>query len=185
MKRPFSLLEVAIGLTLTAILLSTLFSCFRQIVQSNGKLEKAHSEMHWRIISQLRIKQVFENLDATEGTALFFTGKHQDFHGDVLQFTFDNGADPDPHFCCEIEAVLVRDLDDNFCLVTYSDEGEKRKEIFQSNIEKFSITFFDPETKKWTSEWSKALLPPILKIVANEESFYFSLPHSQRIAVYS
>ncbi len=185
MKRPFSLLEVTIGLVLTAILLTTLFSSFRHMVQSSAKVEKVREEMHWRFITQLRLKQVFEHLSSDSSTILFYTGSHRNFDHEVLRFTFHNGVDPDPSYCEEIEAILTCDDQRNFSLYTYSTTGAHRRQIFAVDVSHFDLSFFDPEKKCWESSWSHEYLPPVIKIVVDEEVFLFPIDKSTAAAQYS
>ena len=165
LKRSFSLLEIAIGMALTAILLSALFTCFRNITISNAQVQKIRAEKHWSYVAQLRLRQVFEAME----TAYFDDESH------MLYFTLNNGVDPDPRYCGPIKGTLASPL----CLTLISKENEMRKEPFCSS--KCSYAFFDPKKKEWRSTWSdKQVLFPLIRLKINGETLTFSLPKADR-----
>jgi len=175
-KLPLSLLEVMIGLALTAILLTTLFSCFRELMQARSHLAKIRQEKHWEYVLNVRLGQIFEAVHAGD---VFVTEPPKTLH-----FAFDNGLDADPKFCNELEGFLSVNKEKEFCLVIQSKGGEERKEVFAKNCANCSIHFFDPISKKWKEEWNLNYLPPIVKIAVSDKVFQFVLPHGARMVTY-
>lgn len=181
-KRPLSLLEVMIGLALTTILLTTLFSSFRELMQTSNKLTKLRQEKHWEYVTQVRLAQIFEAIHAG---SVFTLEPYRDITPKALHFTFNNGIDADPKFCQELEGFLFINREKEFCLMIESKDGSQRKEVFLKNGSEYSIQFFDPSTKKWLNEWDFNYLPPIVKISISGKMFQFVLPHGNRMVRYS
>lgn len=179
MKRPLSLLEVSIGLTLTAILLTTLFSSFHQLMKTGVRIETVRSEMHTKHLMQLRLNQIFESV--SDGK-LFYTDAHGKAHGEALYFTFNNGVDQDPAFCGEIDAVLFasKEKKPKISLLL----KDQRLENFADDITDFSFAFFDPEQKKWLPTWNKKVLPPMLAISLDQITYTFNLPKANQKVIY-
>ncbi len=181
MKRPLALLEVMIGLSLTAILLTTLFSNFRHLIQTNAEMKVLHQEKHWEYVTNLRLNQIFQSISED---ANFTSGPHEDIYDKALRFTFNNGIDPDPNFCQEVEGTLLIKKE-NFCLIIEPKVGEAREEVFLEGVSELSIEYLDPQNGSWLKEWEKDSLPAMVKITIYKKEFTFTLPHANRMAVYS
>jgi len=179
MKRPLSLLEVAIGLALTAILLTALFSSFRQIIQSGVKVEAARTEMHGWHLLDLRLNQIFESL--SDGK-LFYTSGHNKARGEALYFTFNNGLEQNPEFCGEMDGVLYASNEKNpsLCLLL----KDQREEIFIDQIDHLSFQFFDPQDNEWHSSWNKKTLPPMTRIKIDDRVYSYILPKVEHKVIY-
>lgn len=179
MKRTLSLLEVMISVALASILLTMLFSSFRELMQTNAKLSKMHQEKHWEYVLNIRLNQIFEGIHSD---ALFTTEHYRDTQ--ALHFMFNNGLDADPKFCQDLDGFLFLDKEKELCLVIQSKDGSERKEIFVKNGKDYSLQFFDPLSKKWVSDWSQTILPPIAQIAICGKTFQFVLPHGNRMVMY-
>ncbi|NGX38575.1 MAG: hypothetical protein K1000chlam2_01749 [Chlamydiae bacterium] len=164
-KHPLSLLEVTIGLALTAILLTALFSSYRHLVQTNHRIKTVREEKHWEYVTHLRLNQIFENLQ--EGT--LFT---QD---QTLHFFFNNGIDSHPEYCGDIEGTLSVE-DKTFQLVL----KDTRKEVFLKKAKNFSMQFFDTKKKELVSEWNEEYLPPIIFLHISGKTFTFLIPNASK-----
>lgn len=180
-KRPLSLLEVMIGLVLSTILLTALFSSFRELMQKKAELAKMHGEKHWEYVTEVRLNQIFE---AINSESIFRTEPYRDIAPQSLHFTFNNGVDSDPKFCQQLEGYLFVNHEKEFCLMIESKEGKQRKEVFLKNGSNFSIQFFDPAEKKWLLAWDQNFLPPFVKISISGKVFEFILPHADRTVIY-
>ena len=166
-KRTFSLLEVTIAMILTGILLTTLFSSFRQMVVSNRNLQKIRTNKHWTYITHMRLTQVFETLEKA---------KCED---GVLSITFNNGADPDPKYADKVKATLA--LTKEEFVLKFEDE---RKEVFKTEAKNGSFSFFNPKTKEWEEEWKSDSLFPALKITVDGQTFAFLIPKAETRVVF-
>lgn len=163
MKRPLSLLEVVIALGLTAILLTTLFSCYRHLVLSKAKVDTVRNELYPKLFTQARLIQVFDNLE--EGHS-FYTDEG------VLNFHFDNGLDRDPKFCGPIDGKLF--ADNKQLILKLNDD---RIEVLQTKISDLSFAFFDLKKNEWLSEWRGTLLPAQVRICVGEDVTTYSIPN--------
>lgn len=175
-RRSLTLLEVVIGFALTAILLSFLFSSFRHMAKLGAKVQKGREAVHSRSIVQLRLGQLFENLNADEKKSSFYTDKHPDSFSEALYFTFDNGIDRDPQFCGLIKAALYLNPKKELCLTLLSEKKE-RKEVLFKRAGMLSFEFFNSEKKEWQSSWSEDAPPHILRFHIDKElAFTFLIP---------
>ncbi|MBS0629581.1 MAG: hypothetical protein JSS30_05075 [Verrucomicrobia bacterium] len=180
-KRTLSLIEVMLGLLLATILITTLFSSFRELMLTHTKLAKMHQEKHWEYVLNVRLNQIFE---AIRSDALFTTEPYRDITPSALHFFFNNGIDSEPKFCQELEGYLFQNKEKELCLVLQSKDGSERKEVFVKNGKDYKLEFFDPLTKKWTTDWSQTLLPPIVQLNICGKTFRFVLPHGNRMVQY-
>lgn len=171
-KRCLSLFEVVIALGLTAILLTSLFSCYRHLVISKSQIEGARNQLYPHLLTQARLIQVFDGLH--EGTSLFT-------NEGTLELTFDNGVDHDPDYCGSQEVNLLKSVEDQF-VMQYKDK--KRKEVLKEKVSSLSFSFFDANEKDWVNEWRGSTLPAQIRLTLDNEAYTFSLPHSEHRAVY-
>jgi len=184
-KRLLSLLEVAIGLALTAILLTALFSNFRQLIQTNVEVQKVRQDMHWKLVTQMRLGQVLEAVEE-QGSLFSFNTRIPNHDEQALWLTYDAGFDPDPEFCGKTRAFLSCNSQKDFCLTSFSKKGKTRVEVFMKNAKNLSFSFFDPKTKEWISSWEKASdLPPLIKIHISSEEFTFIIPKAEKKVSFS
>jgi len=181
MKRPLSLLEVMIGVVLASLLLTTLFSSFRELMQTGAKLTKMHQERHWEYVLHVRLNQLFEAIDSD---ALFTTEPYQDIAPKALHFIFDNGVDANPKFCQKLDGYLFLNQDRALCLVLQAQDGTERKEILVKNGKDYSLKFFDPLSKKWVGSWVQTVLPSFVQMTICGKTFQFILPHGNRMVQY-
>jgi hypothetical protein len=184
MKRLFSLLEVVIGLSLTALLLTILFNTYREISLMQGKVKQVRDQIHWELITQLRLNQVFETLslgslfyteDPKFQARLFMTQNPYP----VLHFKFDNGVDRDPQFGGVVMASLGLH-DGDFSLLL---KGQ-RKEVFLPNAKDVKFSFYDPTKKTWLCNWQGVGFPAMIKMEVNNTSFTFILPQAKHEATF-
>jgi len=164
MKRPLSLLEVVIALALTTILLTSLFTIYRHLIQSKTQVETARSQLHWQFLTQTRLNQAFETV---QECSIFYS------NGSMLFFKFDNGIDPDPQFCGT--HVGEFGLDNKKLIFKIND----RVEIFHTNINHFEMKFFDPKKKEWVEGWMNSILPSLIHLKIDGHEFFFNIPQAK------
>lgn len=178
MKRPLSLIEVCIGLALTTILLTSLFSGFRYLMQTGAKMGEVRSSSHPYFVMQMRMHQIFESIPEC---GLFYTDAHDKANGIALYFIFQNGVDPDPQFCAAIEGALYCNKDDELIL----ELKESRTETLLTKVSSFKMAFFDPKEKAWVETWKKDFLPSFVKLHIGKKEYSFLLPRAACEADYS
>lgn len=176
-KYAFSLLEIAIGLTLAAFLLTSLFNNYYYLMKANMKIQTVRDLTHERSIFIFRMNQIWNNL--TEKNIQFSTEispGHSSAKLLTLNFTYNNGLDHDANYCHEMEGILRCNNLNQFCLFSKGKDQVMREEILWKKGKEYTFAFFDPEQKIWVSEWKTSdTLPPLLKISFGEEEFIFPL----------
>lgn len=187
-KHFFSLIEIAIGFTLAAFLLTSLFNNFRYIMLVNRKLQNARDLIHERSLLIFRLNQVLNSL-----------GNESHFHTEVspekilgeiaskqisLKFIYENGIDFDPNFCDKTQGMLTY-RENQLCLLSIGKNNKKRKEILWKKASECSFSFFDSQQRVWVFEWNKKILPQLVKIsLGNKEEFLFYLLNASHIIEY-
>jgi hypothetical protein len=183
-KKAALLLEVLIGLSLTAIILTSLFSFFVESVRLEMKLEKAREEMVARGNLQTRLETVFI------GSSRLYTDKSTQKKDKKLLLEFDNQIDPDPAFSGMIHGALYVDGGKNLVLHTSPlDESSKewRAEILLKDVERFQFDFLKA---KWSTEREKTEmgLPQVVRLTVwrpDPLQFAFHLPNADPFVTYA
>lgn len=176
-KYAFSLLEIAIGLTLAAFLLTSLFNNYYYLMKANMKLQTVRDLIHERSIFIFRMNQIWNNL--IEKPIRFSTEISPGYYSTkvfTLNFTYNNGLDRDANYCHEIEGFLGCNDSNQFCLFSKGKDQVMREEILWKKGKEYTFSFFDPKQNIWVSEWqTPTILPPLLKISFGDEEFIFPL----------
>jgi type II secretory pathway component PulJ len=168
-KHPLSLLEVVIALSLTAILMSVLFSFYRQSAVLNLKLEKNKQIVLERNVFQQRMMRVFDNLlwdkDQKKDFPISIHSKG-DARGQTIQLTFDNGIEPSPEWGGRVSGRLFVDKNKQLVLETIGKDGSVRKDIFFQKVDELQVVAFDVKEEAWSPNWDKKkkVLPPMIKM---------------------
>ncbi len=211
-KRSFILLEMLIALSLTAILLTFLFSFFVESARIEKKLDIARMEINHRSHLQTRLQAVFSALDYDPLGFALYTQKISREKGMSLIVVFDQGVDPEPAYSGTILGRLFIDADKNLCLATWPldlpKNGPWRQEILLPHIEDFEWEFLGKisatehakkekirpitPTHGWRTAWSKTHQEPpsIIRLTVWEEKqkeplrFAFILPVLEPFVTY-
>jgi len=179
----FTLLEVIIAIGLTALLLGILFRYYHQVSINNLKAHQLQQKIFSLSLFQEKLGQIFSQLsfeDDEEGeTLLFCTREIRESVCPALFFKYDNGVDPDPAFCDELEGMIYLDQNKCLSLVNRSKNGTPRKEILLEKIAKISFRFFDTFDNSWKDTWSTEddSLPTLIELsifFADKEEDRFS-----------
>jgi hypothetical protein len=202
------LLEVIIGLVLTAFLVTYMLSFWVESVRVETKLETVRRETLQKAQTQTRLQTLFTAL--VPSSALFYT-KHFPKEPDLsLSLLFDHGIDPDPSFSGPVHARLYIDPEKNLTLAIWPQEELSnpllRKEILLKNVAKLDWEFLGskqgtaaPDKKarsinaslQWRSSWPPGGLeeiPAIVRLTATTAEgpvrFAFRLPAGSVIPLY-
>lgn len=119
-RRAFTLIEVIIAFALLALVSTTLFTSYKRQILLKVELVKAENAVLQRKLLQERLSQIFTSVTATENILL-----DEDKN---LQFTFDNGIDPEKAFCHDVRAKLFCKNKKFFLEITSLDGKAKREE---------------------------------------------------------
>jgi hypothetical protein len=196
---------VLIALSLSALLLTVLFSFLTQSAKLDVQLEKIRFSTLERGYCQNRLQDIF--VTATPGS--FYTKQVQKESNPSLFITFDNGIDPDPLFSGLVRARIYIDSDNNFCLslkpIDSDEESAWRKEILLSNIHNFEFRFLRATGAKnskervfpinasycWATSWDKSRkdVPSLIRLSVQNETdqiqFAFILPSVDPFVTYT
>ncbi|MBX7066500.1 MAG: hypothetical protein K1X28_04660 [Parachlamydiales bacterium] len=194
-----------IALSLTAVLLTFLFSFLVETAKIEKKLDAARMCISTRGHLQTRLQTIFTSLDHSA----FYTKTFEKEKSLSLVLSFDNGIDPEPDFSGPILGRIFLDPEHNLCLASWPATEEKtrpwRTEILQKNVSSFEFDFLGPNTAPehgvkekilpidanlaWRSHWPKSLgkAPAIIRLTIYEEGkkdpvqYAFTLPISECI----
>ncbi len=116
-RRSLTLLEVMIAFSLTAILLSFLFSQFQKMSFASMETQRVQEIFFSRHLLQTRLAQVFAAVVTDDKEPSFYFDERK------LYFHFDHGVDPEPALCNEVGACLFVNSDKNLVLDISSLDG--------------------------------------------------------------
>ncbi|HKY99603.1 MAG TPA: DUF1494 domain-containing protein [Rhabdochlamydiaceae bacterium] len=153
--KPFTLLEVIIAMGLTTLLLGILFRYYHQVSVANLKTQQVRQKIFSLSLFQEKLGQIFSQLSSGEENVSFCTREIRESVQSALLFKYNNGVDPDPSFCDELDGMLYLDKNKLLSLVIWSKGGNPRKEILLENVAKTSFRFFDTSDNSWQDVWSK------------------------------
>jgi hypothetical protein len=207
------LLEILIGLSLTAILLTFLFSFFVESARIEKKLDTARMAINARNHLQIRLQTLFTSIDREGSDSFFYTKQLEKEPSNSLIIRFNNGIDPSPLFSGAILGRLYIDSKKNLSLACWPLEKNKpkswRKEVLLSNVESFEFEFLGPITasehgKKeeirpitaaygWRTAWPKNLcaVPSLIRLNIQQQKgkdplhFAFILPSNDPPVIYT
>ncbi|HSW87416.1 MAG TPA: DUF1494 domain-containing protein [Rhabdochlamydiaceae bacterium] len=171
LQHRFTLLEIVIAMTLTAFLITVLFSFYRESSMIGMQLEQAKQKILLQELFQERMTQVFNQIRLEEGENKdkeppLFTSSFIDANGPVLNLYYDNGVDHQPEFCDMVKGMLYVNQHKELCFTTSSKENLTRKDVFFDGVAELRFYFFDPDEKEWVSFWKKEkhALPSMVKL---------------------
>ncbi|OGN63743.1 MAG: hypothetical protein A3E80_01635 [Chlamydiae bacterium RIFCSPHIGHO2_12_FULL_49_9] len=204
-------MEILIALSLTALLLTMLFSFLVDSAKIKAKLDPVRSEILSREQLQTRLQGLFSSLGKEGGS--FYTRIFPDEAGKSLLAIFDNGVDPDPLFSGSTLGKIYLDKESNLSLALWPEEkGENlpwRKEILLTNVSHFEFEFLAkkspasaPMAKKektkpinpnleWRTDWPKSLsgIPAMIRLRVDRKKdpsllFAFHIPTIEPFITY-
>lgn len=202
-----------IALSLTAILLTFLFSFFVQNAKIEKKLDIARMCTITRGNLQTRLQTVFTAIDRGSGEACFYTKLFEKEKHSSLLVLFDNGIDPDPAFSGVIQGRIYLDSEKNLNLITWPKISGKnrpwRNEVLLSKVNDFEFEFLGTNSAPehavkekrrpinanlaWRSHWPKSIdkVPSVIRLIIYEEGgkepirYAFLLPVSDDFVTYA
>lgn len=211
-KRPMTLVELMISMSLVAIVLTALGYFFRQVDDIGRRIDKIEEKSFKMRFIENRLASVFPR---TYKDGYFFTG------GDVpgvfasglpnLILSFDNCVNLDKRYASEVLGRIYVNNEAQLCLAIWPavkrwEEGVQppvRNEVLMENVDSIAMEFFIPplrgkqlegESKidpavrgTWVTEWNKEYkeLPAIIRLKINQDLEYaFPLPHYGKPVIY-
>lgn len=206
------LLEILMALSLTAILLTFLFSFFVESVKIEKKLEIARMTVISRGHLQTRLQTILSAIDLNSIEPFLYTKQFDKEKSLSLVTVFNNGIDPDPNYSGSVRGRIFLDEERNLCLLTspLGDEKEKnwRKETILPHVESFEFEFLGKKTASeraknekttpitatlaWRTEWTESQggIPSVVRLRVIEQKskeplrFAFILPSPDPFVTY-
>lgn len=159
--RHMTMLEVLIGMTLTAVLLTILTFFYQQITWLNAESDKQELESFRAKYLESRLSYVFPNIlpPKKDGSSVFFVATDQNQAlkqgSPSLVFTFDNGICLDKIFSNGVLGRLFVNNKDQLILAKWPApvrwvEGQlppMKKEVLMDNVARIDFRFFTPPEK--------------------------------------
>jgi type II secretory pathway component PulJ len=151
-KSFMTLLETLIAISLLALLLTIVFSFFRELSVLSQVTEQKQKESFRMRYVETRLAFIFERLVNENETTRKFYFFTQPTHSQIssspsLIFTFNNGVRPDPNFSSDVLGRLYVDLDKRLTLVTWpiytlQPHAYMQKEILLENVVGLRYEFY-------------------------------------------
>lgn len=197
-KRAFTLLEVILSLSLTAILMTVLMGSAAHLFFARARVESAKQEILAKMFVQERLSTIFLSLDSPAPTenGLFPQGTPASLHSeDGLSLTLwlERQIDSDPAFCGKRKGMLCVEKE-RLVFKLFGKNGEVREEVLLKGVKRASFQFFDPfeepphlvdSWKEKTGETPSFLILTIEDFSANRKNeFAFFFPSSDNFVVY-
>lgn len=204
-RREMTFLEVLIGLSLTLIILSTLFFFYRQVIEINTQVDKMQNKIFEKSYIEMHLAKVFSHtLAPSHEHFYFFTSSFGE--EESLVFSYYNGAVLDKNFSNEVLGRLYVDKKGQLILATWPSPkrwkmGEIppiKKEILMTQVTGLSFEFYVPPEREWSRftkmksfirpagewhrEWAKDYmqLPAMIKIHVSQKNengpYLFAFP---------
>lgn len=185
-KRPITLMEILIAMALMSVLFSALFYGYKQLSLKRLAIQKSKQQVLVKSLLFAKLTQIFAKVslqkeDEEKKEEWVFTSTENG-----LIFTYDNGIDPDPNFRGDLRAMIHLNPHKELTLVNWSKQKEARREVLLEMVDDCAFEFFDLESKQWISSWEKddAALPPMVRLIINQQPFTFFLPKVEPIILY-
>jgi hypothetical protein len=164
-RSSFTLLEVIVSMVLVSIVLTFVFTFFRQILtmktQSFALKEKILNLEYFHA----RLTHLFDHFHEQEN-CLVAKIIHDHAHGPALLIQCDNGIHPNPAFSGLCYHMLFKTRDHRLCLCTWSKNDIEQIDTLLTQIKDFSCEFF--ADKQWHTTWpidkKNNSLPYMIKI---------------------
>jgi hypothetical protein len=171
-KHSLTLLEVAIALVLTGILLSVLWKVYHNWYKTYETVQVLQAKAHKKLFVKERLEKLSSAISTYhEGHMLFNPSTES------LCFCYKGEADPTPSFNGMVRSLLYVDSAKQLCLASWSSSKESRIEVLKDRVSSLSFAFFDTQTRSWSDFWEESLdhLPLFVKVIIKtpegEESY--------------
>ncbi len=157
-KHSLTLLEVAIAICLTAILVPSLWHVYQNWLTSYKNVQLLQNKLEPRLFLKQRLERIgllLRNLN--EPNFIFTPSEKSEFPS--VCFSYKNEPDVNPAFNDIVRSLLYVDGAKQLCLTTWGSTLENRTEILLTQIKSLEISFFNPKINIWQSSWDES--PPL------------------------
>ena len=157
-----TLIEVVIAMVLLGILLTSLFSSYRQTLKNNITLKTVKQTVQQIEVFHQRIRSLL----LPPHNKKIWLQPHPDALGAGLMLSFEQPIDKDLDFCGELQGMLFFNAQHQLLFVTWGHNQQTRLETLLEDVESMQCEFFDADLGKWFKEWphKKTEKPVMVKI---------------------
>ncbi len=134
-----TLIEILIAMSLTSIILSTLFFFYSQVVMIGSEIEKTKEEAFRLRFMEKRLSEVLPNIAGNKNKEFTFFSLNNTIGmpgSQSLVFTYDNGNCLAKQFAYLVTGRLMLDAEGNILLFTFPLPKKKSSDDQQPNINK-------------------------------------------------
>ena len=185
-KRSFTLLELLISLSLSAIIITLLLTFTFKLFLTERKIKIAKQELLGLAALEIKLRSLFSELildgnhhkttlQNKRQSVNFYTAKKES----RLFFLFDAHIDPNPLFSGPLQGELFLDEHKNLKLITRSliEKTAPKIETLASNIQALDFTFFKRKEAEYPGDktysaaafWKEKEMPAIWQIIISKE----------------
>jgi type II secretory pathway component PulJ len=151
-KHTFTLLEILIACVLASVLLSFLFTYFRQTLVRKQQLHTIKEKVMQIELVRLRLTHLFDRMAQSKGTVQ--SVPHEEADGKALLLYADQGIDPQAAFNGASYVMLYKTRDKRLALCRWDKEKkEKRIDTLLKKVESVTFSYF--ADGKWEDKWPK------------------------------
>lgn len=143
-KRLLTLIEVIIAFALAAILFSFILTSFFQHIKISKNFEIAKKEVLARAYLQKRLTTIFLNKSKER---IANTLNYINDTSPRLEFTFNNGIDPDRSFTDQVTGLLYLKNSDLCLKIFGKGDSAIRKEVLFTHVKKIEFNIYDEGEK--------------------------------------
>lgn len=175
----FTLLEILIACFLAGVLLSFLFTYFRQTLVRKQQLHSVKEKVMQIELVRLRLTHLFHRMAQSKGSVQSVA--HEDADGKALLLYADQDIDPQVSFNGPSYVMLYKTSDKRLALCRWDKEKkEKRIDTLLKKVETVTFSYFTDG--KWYDKWPKkkgeGTAPLMVKVMVvaekEEHTFIFS-----------
>ncbi|QVL57664.1 MAG: type II secretion system protein [Simkaniaceae bacterium] len=174
-KYSFTLMEVMIGFAIISLVLGMIFSSLYQETLLKTKIDKMERVVMTHVELQQSLDRIFANLIPISPQNTKRTLYSSEDTSPKLCISFDNGIDPDPLFCDEVEGTLLIEKG-NFILRLSDGKPYERTIILKEKVNDLSFEFLTNSIVglESLSYWDKSINypPSFVKITLNRNEDY-------------
>lgn len=150
-KAPLTLIELAVALILTGILLALLWQGYRFQQHTTLKIEEAQSTVQKQLFCKQRIEKILFPFTQNQKESFLYSPSPSSLCLSYLQ-----KVDPNPLFLGNVRSLLYLDNSCQLCLASWTQEQTARIEILLEQVKNLSFTFLDPKTALWLQNWPES-----------------------------
>ena len=155
--KALTLLEILVVLSLTGILLSSLWQIYHNWIQSSQTAKSRQEQSHKFFFLKQRLENSFFQMTAKSKEPFLFLPTSKDLPTPSLCLGYTGAPDPDLSFNGPLCSLLYVDDAEHLCFATWGQNEQCRVEILYDSVQKITFSCFNSKTNLWQKDWPKNL----------------------------